>query len=181
MSDRTNFKLTVRAGLPEDWEALYAIRSQPGVRYNVLATPFENPLTVRDRRAQQSEGQYRLIAEATLTDGTIEIAGELGFYLDKLSGAHRGDFGIQVKTEYQGRGVGSALMTGMCDLADNWLNLHRIELEVFTDNERGLALYQKFGFEIEATMRRYAFRDGVYTDAYIMGRINPKHTPEGGS
>ena len=32
------------------------------------------------------------------------------------------------------------------DLAENWLNVSRIELEVFTDNAAGLALYEKFDF-----------------------------------
>jgi putative acetyltransferase len=57
------------------------------------------------------------------------------------------------------------------DLADNWLNLTRIELSVYTDNAAGLALYKKFGFEIEGTHRRYAFRGGRYVDAYSMARV----------
>ena len=35
----------------------------------------------------------------------------------------------------------------------------------------GIALYEKFGFEIEGTHRRYAFRDGAYVDAYTMARL----------
>ena len=71
--------------------------------------------------------------------------------------------------------LGSALMSAACDLADNWLNLHRIELDVFADNEAGIALYKKFSFVIEATARRFAFRNGEYGDCYIMGRLNPRH------
>jgi putative acetyltransferase len=178
MTDRTNFKLEIRAARPEDWEQTFATRNEPGVRPNILAIPFENPIRFRDRRTQPMDGSYALIAEATLPDGTKEIAGDLGLHVGKLSETHSGAFGISVRTDYQGRGVGSALMAAMCDLADNWMNLHRIELEVFTDNPRGLALYRKFGFEIEATLRQYAFRDGAYVDAYIMGRINPRHTTE---
>jgi putative acetyltransferase len=35
----------------------------------------------------------------------------------------------------------------------------------------GLALYEKFGFRIEETHRRYAFRGGGFVDAYSMGRL----------
>jgi putative acetyltransferase len=42
------------------------------------------------------------------------------------------------------------MMRAVIDLADKWLNLARIELTVFTDNEPAIALYRKFGFEIEA-------------------------------
>jgi len=104
----------------------------------------------------------------------------LSLHRGKMSGADRAAFGIMVHEDYQGIGVGNALMEAMCDLADNWLNLHRLELEVFTDNEVAIALYKKFGFEIEATRRRAAFRNGDYQDTYCMGRINPHHAaPKG--
>jgi L-phenylalanine/L-methionine N-acetyltransferase len=37
----------------------------------------------------------------------------------------------------------------------------------------GVALYVKFGFEIEGTHRRYAFREGRYVDAYSMACLIP--------
>ncbi len=42
-------------------------------------------------------------------------------------------------------------MSEILDLADTWLMLVRIELGVFTDNEKAIKLYEKFGFEIEGT------------------------------
>lgn len=42
-------------------------------------------------------------------------------------------------------------MSEILDLADNWLMLARIELGVFTDNEKAIKLYEKFGFKIEGT------------------------------
>ncbi len=59
-------------------------------------------------------------------------------------------------------------MWAALDLADNWLNLTRVELTVYTDNAP--ALYEKFGFGIEGTHRRYAFSDGEYADACSMAR-----------
>ena len=60
--------------------------------------------------------------------------------------------------------------------ADNWLNILRIELTVYTDNVAALRLYQKFGFVIEGTHRAYALRDGAYVDAHAMARLHP-HPP----
>ena len=57
------------------------------------------------------------------------------------------------------------------DLSDNWLNLLRLELSVYTDNEPAVRLYTKFGFETEGLLKKYAFRDGTYVDAYAMARI----------
>jgi putative acetyltransferase len=78
---------------------------------------------------------------------------------------------MAVHDDWQGKGVGAALMEAALDLADNWLNLTRIELSVYTDNAAAVALYEKFGFEIEGTHRRFAFRNGEYVDAYSMARI----------
>jgi putative acetyltransferase len=62
-------------------------------------------------------------------------------------------------------------MRAVIDLADRWLNLSRIELTVFTDNEPAIALYRKFEFEIEGTHRKFAFRDGEFVDAHVMARV----------
>ena len=82
--------------------------------------------------------------------------------------------GISVTPTAQGQGVGTALMTALCDYADNWLALLRIELTVYTDNEVAQRLYRKFGFELEGTFRAYALRDGVYVDAHSMARLHPR-------
>jgi L-phenylalanine/L-methionine N-acetyltransferase len=78
-----------------------------------------------------------------------------------------------VRDDWQGQGVGQALMQAAIDLADNWLNLSRLELEVYTDNEPALRLYTKWGFTIEGTLVQYAYRDGRYVDTYQMARLRP--------
>ncbi|MCI0662689.1 MAG: GNAT family N-acetyltransferase, partial [Acidobacteria bacterium] len=83
----------------------------------------------------------------------------------------KGEIGMMVRDDWQGKGIGAAMMRAVIDLADKWLNLARIELTVFTDNEPAIALYRKFGFETEGTLRKYAFRDGEFVDAYAMARI----------
>lgn len=172
---QNDFEIVVRAARPEDWETFYWMREEAAVRFNTLGVPFGSPAQMRERFTNFPPDAWSLIAEVVYGDGSRKLAGQLGLFRGKLDTLHLARFGIQVGTEFQGRGVGSALMASMLDLADNWLNLHRVELEVFTDNEAGLALYRKFGFEIEATMVRYAFRDGDYVDAYKMGRIHPRH------
>jgi putative acetyltransferase len=42
---------------------------------------------------------------------------------------------------------------------------------VYTDNARAVHLYEKFGFTIEGTARRYALRQGTYVDAFLMARL----------
>ena len=78
---------------------------------------------------------------------------------------------MAVDVAYQGQGVGSALLAAIVDLADNWYNLRRLELEVHADNAAGVALYEKFGFEVEGVYRKFAYRDGAFVDALAMARL----------
>ena len=82
--------------------------------------------------------------------------------------------GMAVADDFQGRGVGDALMTALLSIADGWLNVFRVELTVFTDNERAIALYRKHGFEIEGTHKAYALRAGRYADTHTMARVRFK-------
>ncbi len=84
---------------------------------------------------------------------------------------HSGHFGIAVRDDWQGRGVGTALVRAALDIADNWLNLTRLDLRVYVDNAPAIALYERFGFVKEGTHRRFALRDGEYVDAHVMARL----------
>ncbi len=79
---------------------------------------------------------------------------------------------MAVRDDYQRKGVGTALMEAALDMADNWLNLKRVELTVFADNESAIQLYTKFGFEVEGEAVDYAFRNGEYVSACYMARLS---------
>ena len=61
----------------------------------------------------------------------------------------------------------------MCDCADRWMGVLRLELIVYADNDGAIALYRNFGFEVEGRHRGYALRDGRYVDAFSMARLHP--------
>jgi putative acetyltransferase len=64
-------------------------------------------------------------------------------------------------------------MQALCDVADRWIGVLRLELSVYCDNARAIALYRRFGFEIEGRYRGYVLRDGAYIDAFAMARLHP--------
>ena len=111
---------------------------------------------------------HHLVAEI---DG--RVVGSLGLHTSSSPRQHHlGSIGMMVHDDFQGRGVGTALMAAMVDLADNWLGLRRLELHVYVDNAPAVHLYEKFGFVIEGTARQFAFRGGQYVDAYVMARLH---------
>ena len=129
--------------------------------------PYRSLDSVREQLTKCGEGDHILVA--AIDD---EVVGVIGLHTSSRPRVnHRGEIGMMVRDDWHGKGVGTAMMRAVIDLADKWLNLARIELTVFTDNESAIALYRKFGFEIEGTHRKYAFRDGDFVDAYAMARI----------
>jgi putative acetyltransferase len=91
--------------------------------------------------------------------------------------SHVGTFYMAVRDDWQGKGVGTLLLSALLELADQWLNLERIEMQVYTDNATAIALYNKMGFQIEGTLRDYAYRGGRYVDAYAMARLRRVAAP----
>ena len=161
--------LVVRAREPRDTEAIAAIFHSPGVIAGTLQLPYRSVEERRERLAQYAPETHSLVAEL---DG--QVVGMLGLHPEtNPRRRHSAHFGMAVHDDFQGRGVGSALMAAMIDLADNWLGLRRIELTVFTDNAAAIHLYQKFGFAIEGTAQQFALREGVFCDAHTMARLRP--------
>ena len=102
-----------------------------------------------------------------------KVAGIINLHIGTGRERHVGDIALAVHDKHQGQGIGKMLMLTVIDLADNWLNLVRLEMDVYTDNERALRLFKNFDFEIEGRKRLDAFRGGGYIDSYIMARLRP--------
>ena len=79
------------------------------------------------------------------------VVGNLGLHCQRDRHLHVGFLGMGIHDEFAGRGIGTAMMASAMDMADNWLDLKRLELEVYTDNVPAIRLYEKFGFKKEGT------------------------------
>ena len=85
---------------------------------------------------------------------------------------HSASIAIAVHPDIHGQGVGRKLMAEVINQADNWLNLQRLELEVYTDNDNAICLYKSLDFEIEGEKRCCTFKNGKYVNLLIMSRLN---------
>lgn len=160
--------ITIRGTEPADYEAFQRIFACPRAMWGTLQLPFPAVETWRKRLAEPPEGMFGLVACVE-----NEVVGQLNIYTapTRPRRRHAGQIGMAVRDDWQGRGVGTALLQAAVELADNWLNLRRLELEVFTDNEPAIRLYKKFGFVVEGELVQYGYRDGRYVNVYTMARL----------
>ena len=84
----------------------------------------------------------RTLADATLV-GTVQLAG--------IHPVHRSaELIVRIGDEQQrGRGYGTEALRLLVDFAWRDLNLHRVFLHVFADNERAIPVYRNVGFAEE--------------------------------
>ena len=99
---------------------------------------------------------YSLVACA---DG--EVVGNLGLQItSRPRRRHVGSLGMAVRDDWQGKGVGSALMRAALELADGWLELTRLELTVYTDNLPALKLMKSSASSVRARTGSTRFGTG---------------------
>ena len=166
-------EIVIRPVRPGDGKGINELRRMPGVFENILGIPSE--------REARNEAGIAALDHATQHNFTAVTYNEQGEEIMIGYGSltvesnprrrHCGGIGMMVHRDYQGRGVGTKLMEALIGMADNWLMLVRLELDVFADNARAIALYKKFGFVEEGLKRAEAIRSGEYVDSLMMARL----------
>ena len=160
-------KPLIRGGSSDDWEAFHTIWSQPSVYWGTMQIPHPSADWNRERVLHRMPPRFwPLVAEL---DG--QVVASSGLNREQHHRSHSASLGVMVHTDYQGLGIGSALLEAMVDLAENWLSLTRLFLEVYSDNSQAINLYEKYGFEQEGRYQAHSFRDGRYVDTLVMGRV----------
>ncbi|MDK2865731.1 MAG: L-phenylalanine/L-methionine N-acetyltransferase [Clostridiales bacterium] len=155
----------------KDAPGINLLRRMPGTFENILGIPSERMKRNEDYLKNLDPNVHQFVAVAEV-DGEEIVVGTAGLMVASNHRLrHSASIGMMVHQAYQGMGIGNALMATLLDIADNWLMLVRVELDVFTDNTPAISLYKKHGFVIEGTRKAAAIRNGAYVDDYIMARI----------
>jgi len=160
-------EIKVRHSKRCDAESLRAIYSGKQAVAGTLQLPHVSEAVWEDRLAKPLPGAHSLVAELS-----NNVAGHIGLHVNQNPRRrHTGNIGMAVREGYERKGVGSALLESALDLADNWLNLSRIELTVYTDKAAAINMYKKFAFVVEGEAVNFAFRDGEFVNALYMARV----------
>ncbi|GHE96184.1 ribosomal-protein-alanine acetyltransferase [Amycolatopsis deserti] len=123
----------------------------------------DDPWSARAFHSELDSGGYYLGAytpeDVLIGYGGLAVVGSRGDY---EASVHT----IGVDPDYQGQGIGTALLRALLARADEVRA--PVFLEVRTDNDRAQALYRRHGFEQIGLRKRYYHPSGA--DAYTMMR-----------
>ncbi len=167
--------IIIRAAEPSDAAAISALMGGEGAFEGTLQMPMM-PVASRVERFSKMDANSLHIVAVHGLDTAEEVIGAASLMQapNILRRAHVRSLGIAVAYGWQGKGVGDQLMTSAMHWADLWAGVLRIELTVFADNARAVALYGRHGFVREGLMRGSALKDGAYADTLLMARLHPK-------
>lgn len=137
---------------------------------NLLREPEEFKMTINDerkflRRVMNSNDEF--IAVVVYDE---EIIGTIGIRSRNLKRiTHRVSLGMSVRKDFNNLGLGTVMMKYIMDKAKEMGKL-KMELDVRKDNIYAIRLYERFGFELEGTIKKGFYVDDKYIDLLFMGK-----------
>lgn len=105
---------------------------------------------------------------ACYIDGKAVGSCDITFFGD-MKASHRAGIGISITEKYWNMGIGSAMFTELIKIAKEHEGTEILELEYLEGNERGKALYEKFGFKTVSVKPGICkLKDGTYQALFYM-------------
>lgn len=164
----------VRCAQPDDAANLLTyIRSVAEETEFFVIQPDEFPSTEEQERQWIQDhldhpGKLALVAEVA-----GEIVGSLSFECGSFKRtSHTGTFGISVRQNWRGKGVGTAMLEALLEWARKNPLIEKVGLAVFSTNIGAIELYRRLGFVEEGRRtKEIKIGPGKYVDEMLMGRF----------
>jgi putative acetyltransferase len=168
--------ICLRSREARDAGALFKLFSQPLCRFGLITDPFVNVADLERRLNPNCPDGFEIVAAKA--DSAV---GYGALFPCPGTRGHVGWISLFVHDEFHGRGIGDLLMRAIITTADVAYALDRVELAVRAGNGPALALYRKYGFEVEGLHKAFARRDGVDIDVLTMARLANRLRPRAGA
>ncbi|WP_438767696.1 GNAT family N-acetyltransferase [Kushneria sp. TE3] len=171
----TQGRWQIRRAQPRDAEAVAEIFNRDEVYPCTMQLPWSGVERWRTFLERGETGQHIWLCacDPQQPDRALGLVG-LHPVSDTPRVAHVRTLGLSVHPDYAGQGMGGQLLRAAIDMADNWLNVTRLSLGVYSHNQRAIALYERHGFVREGLSRGVAFGHGRYLDSLEMARLHPR-------
>ncbi len=164
--------LYLRAMEPEDLEVLYSIENTPKTwDVSNFTVPYSKYILRQYIENSQcdmfADRQLRLMIvsnKENVVIGTIDIT-------DFTPLHSRGEVGISIRKEFQGKGYGKEALELLCKYALGFLFMKQLVAHVATDNEKSIRLFTSCGFTRCGVLKEWWCVEGRYKDVLLLQRL----------
>ncbi|KAI0035187.1 acyl-CoA N-acyltransferase [Vararia minispora EC-137] len=163
-------RLTYRAPRQDDLDELYEVYNDPDCQLGLYVSGYA-PRPEKLKNELKSWSESNLLFVIAVDTQTGEFVGKVMIRFDQPAALRDGELGIVVKKNKWGRGYGTEIVGWAVRHGFRYLNLHRVSLGVFADNDAAIAVYNKTGFVQEGVKRRARFCNGKWGDIIRMGIV----------
>ncbi len=80
-----------------------------------------------------------------------------------------GEWGIFMKDEFSGKGLGAYIEYKMHEMAFEKLGLYKLNISVLENNQSIIQMHQKFAYKIEGVLKKNIVKDENRLDVYLLG------------
>lgn len=165
-------RVVLRPIVATDAEAMWRALQDPDARRLTGTHDVFTRVVVDQWAATRTEQPDRL--DLAITDAASgQWVGELALN-DWDADNHSCNIRIAVDQEQCDHGYGTEAMRLAVDYAFAHLPIHRLELGVYSFNDRAIAVYRKLGFVAEGVRRAALWWDGAYHDEIPMSILRPE-------
>ncbi|MDM5221118.1 GNAT family protein [Peribacillus sp. NJ11] len=176
MTEMKNDSLSymIRTGELEDAEAVLELQNSvisEGEYFIAVSNEFNKTIEQqRDwiQRSLENERETIIVAEIN-----GEVIGWIGFESENRKRmSHKGSFGLMIRKNYRGMGIGKELVQALLDWAEANPLIEKVSLGVFSTNHRAIALYKSMGFVEEGRkIKEFKMSESEYVDDIIMYKL----------
>lgn len=132
---------------------------------NEFLVPLEG---VKRKLAMSKDAENSIVLIALDNEQIIARAELAGYHAARIR--HRAQFSISVRQEYWNQGIGTEMLKRIVEQAGK-MKIRVIELEVISDNARGIHVYHKMGFTDIGLYKKYFYINGRFKDAVVMQKL----------
>ena len=159
-------KVLIRQIQQRDFPDLTDLFNDPAVVRNMTQLPYGTEQQWQ-QRLRSDDQCITLVADYVGSAiGCITLMSERG-----MRRKHVASLAMAVTPAFHHQGVGTQLLNAAIALSNDWMNIARIELGVYTSNRHAIKLYHQFDFLIEGEANAYSFGEGEYQNLLYMARV----------
>ena len=162
--------LLIREARPEDADKCLA---------HLSAVAEESPYLLITREAVQRitlDMEEELLRKRCESESSVMLVGVIGDEIVCIANfdimanprlKHNASVGISVRSHHWGKGIGTCFFTTFREIAEN-NGVKNIFLGMYSNNERGIALYAKMGFKETGILKNRILSGEEYNDEIVM-------------